>query len=137
MAPLLLDTCVILDILDKESLWHVWAKESFRELTKTHNAVINPIIFSELCAGMESPAAVLKLLDRLNIGEQPLNHETLFLAAKAFIKYRKRGGPKTGVLPDFYIGAQAAVCQWPLVSRDKGRYSSYFPSVLVIMPEPH
>ena len=86
---------------------------------------------------MESPAAVLKLLDRLNIGEQPLNHETLFLAAKAFIKYRKRGGPKTGVLPDFYIGAQAAVCQWPLVSRDKGRYSSYFPSVLVIMPEPH
>ncbi|WP_067583049.1 type II toxin-antitoxin system VapC family toxin [Endozoicomonas ascidiicola] len=135
MQALLLDTCVILDLLDRESHWHEWAKESFRELTKTHDAVINPIVFSELCAGMESPAAVLKLLGKLNINEQPLNHEALFLAAKAFIQYRRRGGQKTGVLPDFYIGAQAAVCQWPLISRDKGRYTSYFPSVNVIMSD--
>jgi len=135
MALILLDTCVILDILDKKSHWHTWAKETFRDLTKAHDAVVNPIIFSELCAGMESPAAVQELLDKLNIGEQALNHETLFLAAKAFVKYRKRGGQKTGVLPDFYIGAQAAVCHWPLVSRDKGRYTSYFPSVTVIMPD--
>lgn len=135
MALILLDTCVILDILDKESYWHTWAKETLRELTKTYDAVINPIIFSELCAGMESPAAVLKLLSRLNIGERPLNHDTLFLAAKAFLKYRKQGGEKTGVLPDFYIGAQAAVCKWPLISRDKGRYTSYFPTISVIMPD--
>lgn len=135
MHALLLDTCVILDILDRESHWHEWAKASFRELTKTHDAVINPIVFSELCAGMASPAAVLKLLGKLNINEQPLNHEALFLAAKAFIQYRRRGGQKTGVLPDFYIGAQAAVCQWPLISRDKGRYTRYFPSVHVIMPD--
>ena len=137
MPPLLLDTCVILDILDRNSHWHTWAKQQLRELGKTHEPVINPIIFSELCAGMDSPQAVLKLLSRLNIGEQPLNHETLFLAAKAFIKYRKQGGQKTGVLPDFFIGAQAAVCEWPLVSRDKGRYSSYFPTIHIIMPDPN
>ena len=137
MQPLLLDTCVILDILDRDSHWHSWAKDQFREFTKTHDPVINPIIFSELCAGMESPEAVLNLLNRLKISEQSLNHETLFLAAKAFIKYRKRGGQKTGVLPDFYIGAQAAVCNYPLISRDKGRYTSYFPSVQVIMPDTH
>ncbi len=133
MEPVLLDTSVILDILDRDSHWHSWAKETFREFSKTHIATVNPIIFSELCAGMESPADVLKLLDKLNISEQPLNHDALFLAAKAFIKYRKRGGQKTGVLPDFYIGAQAAVCKWPLISRDKGRYTSYFPTVKVIM----
>ena len=137
MESLLLDTCIILDILDPGSHWNTLSKEQLRERQKNHRPLINPIIFSELCAGMESPQAVLKLLKTLGISEQPLDHETLFLAAKAYIRYRKQGGKKTGVLPDFYIGAQAAVHQWPLVSRDKGRYTSYFPSVQVIMPEPH
>ena len=137
MQPLLLDTCVILDILDSDSHWHTWSKETLRELRKKHIPTINPIIFSELCAGMESPQAVLKLLNRLGIDESSLNHEALFLAAKAYIQYRKQGGKKTGVLPDFYIGAQAAVQKWPLVSRDKGRYTSYFPTVQVIMPDAH
>lgn len=137
MRPLLLDTCVILDILDSGSHWHAWAKDQFRALTKIHHPVINPIVFSELCAGMETPEQVLALLRRLGISEQPMSHESLFLAAKAFIKYRRRGGQKTGVLPDFYIGAQAAVHDWPLISRDKGRYTSYFPTVQVIMPDAH
>ena len=137
MQTTLLDTCVILDILDNKSHWHTWSKETLRELSKTHTPVINPIIFSELCAGMESPEAVLSLLNSLGIRECALNHEPLFLAAKAYIKYRKQGGKKTGVLPDFYIGAQAAVHQWPLVSRDKGRYSSYFPTVHLVMPDTH
>ena len=129
MPPLLLDTCVILDILDSDSHWHSWAKDQFRELSKTYDPVVNPIIFSELCAGMESPEIVLSLLHRLKITEQTLNHETLFLAAKAqFIKYRKRF---------ITIGAQAAVHNWPLISRDKGRYTSYFPTVQVIMPDAH
>lgn len=86
---------------------------------------------------MESPQAVLNLLKRLGIDECPLNHETLFLAAKAYLQYRKQGGKKTGVLPDFYIGAQAAVHNWPLISRHKGRYTSYFPSVNIIMSAAH
>ncbi|WP_422463462.1 type II toxin-antitoxin system VapC family toxin [Endozoicomonas sp. ALB115] len=135
MPNLLIDTCVILDILDRESRWHNWSKDQFRHLSKTHSPVINPIVFSELCAGMESPAVVLQLLSSLSISEQSLNHETLFLAAKAFVQYKKRGGTKTGVLPDFYIGAQAAVCSWPLISRDKGCFTRYFPTVQVIMPE--
>ncbi len=137
MLPLLLDTCVILDILDKKSHWHTWSKDQLRKLSNTHAPVINPIIFSELCAGMESPEKVLTLLSRLGINEQSLSHESLFLAAKAFIRYRKRGGQKTGVLADFYIGAQAAVHSWPLITRDKGRYTSYFPTVNVILPESH
>lgn len=137
MRALLLDTCVILDILDDGSHWHTWSKDQFRALTKIHTPVINPVVFSELCAGMESPEQVLALLHRLGISEQPLSHESLFLAAKAFIKYRRRGGSKTSVLPDFYIGSQAAVHDWPLISRDKGRYTSYFPTVQIIMPDAH
>ena len=137
MKTILLDTCVILDILDQETNWHQWSKNTLRELSHTSNLVINPIIFSELCAGMASPQEVLAMLKSLSITEQPLTHEALFLAAKAFLQYRRRGGSKTGVLPDFFIGAQAAVCSWELMSRDKGRYTSYFPTVRMILPEVH
>ena len=137
MTTVLLDTCVILDILDPDSAWHQWSKDTLRELRKSQSVVINPIVFSELCTGMASPEEVLALLHSLSITEKPLNHETMFLAAKAFLQYRRKGGRKTGVLPDFFIGAQAAVAGWPLVSRDKGRFSTYFPTVELIMPEPH
>ena len=137
MPMVLLDTCLILDILDPASNWHEWSKSTLRELSTRHSLVINPIVFSELCAGMNSPEEVLSLLSTLNIKEEPLTHEALFLAAKAFLQYRRRGGAKTGVLPDFFIGAQAAVSKWSLVSRDKGRYSSYFPSVELVIPPSH
>ncbi|MGI9277763.1 MAG: type II toxin-antitoxin system VapC family toxin [Endozoicomonas sp.] len=137
MATVLLDTCIILDILDPGNAWHQWSKDTLRELRKSHSVVINPIIFSELCTGMASPEETLVLLHSLSITEKPLTHEALFLAAKAFLQYRRKRGKKTGVLPDFFIGAQAAVADWSLVSRDKGRFSSYFPTVQLIMPGSH
>lgn len=137
MTTTLIDTCIILDILDRNSTWHQWSKERFKRLSETSTLVINPIIFSELCAGMDSAEEVLSLMHSLALSEAPLSHETLFLASKAYLIYRKNGGVKTGVLPDFYIGAQAAVHQWSLLSRDKGRYTSYFPSVDVILPSSH
>ena len=128
MALILLDTCVILDILDKASHWHTWAKETLRELTKTYDAVINPIIFSELCAGMESPAAVLKLLNRLNIGEQPLNHDTLFLAAKAFLKYRKQGGKKNRGATGFLYWSTGSRVQMAVNQPGQGALHQLFPN---------
>ena len=99
MTPALLDTCVILDILDTKSDWHQWSKNTPRELRKNHPVVINPIVFSELCTGMASPGEALAVLRSLSITEQPLSHDVLFLAAKAFLQYRSKGGKK----PEFFL----------------------------------
>jgi len=75
------------------------------------------------------------LFESLGFAMKPIPREALFLAGKAFLQYKRRKGEKGNVLPDFFIGAHAAVAGYPLVSRDKGRFSTYFPSVELIIPE--
>ncbi len=113
-------------------------KMSIRKLLKLFYArslVINPIIYAECSVGYDRIEEVDALFEHLGFIIKPIPREALFLAGKAFLQYRKRQGQKGNVLPDFFIGAHAAVSGYQLVTRDRGRFSTYFPSVELIMPD--
>jgi len=135
MSIILIDTCVVTDLASPESHWFEWSAETLEQLDKNNTFVINPIIYAECSVGFERIEEVEALFEHLNFAIKPMPKEALFLAGKAFLQYKKRKGGKTNVLPDFFIGAHAAVADYQLMTRDKGRFSTYFPSVELIMPE--
>ena len=135
MAVILIDTCVVTDLSDPQSAWFEWSAATLERLDQNNTFIINPIIYAECSVGFERIEEVEALFSHLGFDSKPLPKEALFLAGKAFLQYKKRKGGKTNVLPDFFIGAHAAVEGYQLISRDKGRFSTYFPSVKLIMPE--
>lgn len=135
MATLLIDTCVVTDLANPESAWFEWSASTLERLDQNNTFVINPIIYAECSVGFERIEEVEALFKHLGFESKPIPKEALFLAGKAFLQYKKRKGGKTNVLPDFFIGAHAAVAGYQLITRDKGRFSTYFPSVELIMPE--
>lgn len=104
-------------------------------LDSNHTLVINPIIYTECSIGYARIEEVEALFKHLGFGMKTLPREALLLAGKAFFEYRKRQGQKGNVLPNFFIGAHAAVSGYQLITRDKGRFSTYFPTVELIMPD--
>ena len=135
MAVILIDTCVVTDLADPDSTWFEWSAATLERLDQNNTFVINPIIYAECSVGFERIEEVEALFDHLGFASKPIPKEALFLAGKAFLQYKKRKGGKTNVLPDFFIGAHAAVSAYQLITRDKGRFSTYFPGVELIMPE--
>ncbi len=129
----IVDSNVILDIAHDDPTWGDW---SDRQLTKYQPAglVTNPVIYAELCAGAKRQSDVDRLVKELKLESVELSRQALFLAAKAFLQYRRRGGSKTSPLPDFFIGAQASVLGLRLLTRDKARYHTYFPKLRLICP---
>lgn len=135
MGIILIDTCVVTDLADPESAWFEWSAETLENLDQNNTMVINPIIYAECSVGFKRIEEVEALFNHLGFESKAIPKESLFLAGKAFLQYKKRKGGKTNVLPDFFIGAHAAVAGYQLITRDKGRFSTYFPSVELIMPE--
>ncbi|MGZ8172123.1 MULTISPECIES: type II toxin-antitoxin system VapC family toxin [Methylobacter] len=135
MAVILIDSCVVTDLADPESAWFEWSASTLERLDQNNTMVINPIIYSECSVGFERIEEVDSLFESLGFAMAPIPREALFLAGKAFLQYKRRKGEKGNVLPDFFIGAHAAISSYALVSRDKGRFSTYFPSVELIIPE--
>jgi len=135
MSIILIDTCVVTDLASPESQWFEWSAETLERLDQNNTFVINPIIYAECSVGFERIEEVEALFNHLGFSSKPIPKEALFLAGKAFFQYKKRKGGKTNVLPDFFIGAHAAVAGYQLMTRDKGRFNTYFPSVELIMPE--
>ena len=131
--PVLVDSNVVLYIVNDDLVWADWSDGQMTRLQPT-GLLVNPMIYAELCAGSETASEVDGILDQLKLEYQELSREALFLAAKAFLKYRKQGGTKTAALPDFFIGAHAAVLGIPILTRDPGRYKTYFPGVPLICP---
>lgn len=134
MAVVLVDSCVILDLADHESPWYQWSAETLEQLDPYHTFVINPIIYAECSVGYERIEEVEALFEHLGFAIDPIPKEALFLAGKAFLQYKKHKGGKDKVLPDFFIGAHAAVSDYRLITRDRGRFSTYFPDLPLIMP---
>jgi len=134
MTAILIDTCIITDLASPNSEWFEWSASTLEKLDTNNTFIINPIIYTECSVGFTTIEEVESLFDALGFAIQPIPKEALFLAGKAFLQYKKRKGSKTNVLPDFFIGAHAAVMGYPLISRDKGRFSTYFPSVELIIP---
>jgi predicted nucleic acid-binding protein len=135
MAVILIDSCVVTDLADPDGAWFEWSASTLEKLDQDNTLVINPIIYAECSVGFERIEEVEALFEHLGFAMRPLPREALFLAGKAFLQYRKRKGQKGNVLPDFFIGAHAAVAGYRLISRDKGHFSAYFPSVDLILPE--
>lgn len=135
MAYILIDTCVVTDLANPESAWFEWSAETLEKLDQQHTFVINPIIYSECSVGFETIEEVEALFKHLRFTIKPMPKEALFLAGKVFLQYKRRKGGRNNVLPDFFIGAHAAVSGYRLITRDKGRFSTYFPHLDLIMPE--
>lgn len=130
----LVDTNVILDIATRDPRWHDWSMERLSQGLLSGGIAINPLIYAEISAGYPTEHDIDDILTDLEIRRLPLPYDAAFLAGKAFLAYRKRGGTKRSPLPDFYIGAHAATAGLPLLTRDPTRYRSYFPNITLIAP---
>lgn len=131
---LLVDTNVLIDVLEDDPEWADWSIAQLRAQSKVHPLTINPIIYAELSLTFSKVEALDKAIANLGLAILELPRATLFLAGKAFVQYRRQGGKANNVLADFFIGAHAAVLGCSLLTRDIQRYHSYFPSVKLITP---
>lgn len=132
---LLVDTNVLVDVLEDDSQWAEWSIQRLRAQSKVHPLAINPVIYAELSVTFSTVEALDKAVEHMELLVQEIPRPALFLAGKAFVRYRREGGTKTNVLADFFVGAHAAVVGLPLLTRDPRRYRSYFPTVTLIAPE--
>lgn len=131
---LVVDTDVLIDVLQDDQEWADWSIRQLRAQAQIHELVINPIIYAELSMLYESFDAFENVVASLQLQFQELPRAALFLAGKAFLRYRHQGGMKQNVLADFFIGAHAAVASCALLTRDPQRYRTYFPTVKLLTP---
>ena len=134
MSEVLVDSNVILDILSEDPQWFEWSAQMLTDYANQGVLVIDPIIYAEVSIGFNQPEEVEAALPEEFFRRDPLPYAAAFLAGQSFLEYRQRGGTKRSPLPDFYIGAHAAVTNIPLLTRDVNRYRTYFPSVRLITP---
>lgn len=132
---MLVDTNVLVDVLENDPTWADWSIAQLRAQAQIHRLVINPVIYAELSLTFITVEALDATLADLQISVIATPKPALFLAGKAFVQYRRKGGTKSNVLADFFIGAHAAVAGLPVLTRDVRLYASYFPTVRLIAPE--
>lgn len=131
---IVVDSNVILDIVTEDKRWFQWSSEALAHYSEIHVLVINPIIYSEVSIGFDRIEDVEAVLSPMLFRHDPIPWEAAFLAGKCFLRYRKKGGDKRSPLPDFFVGAHAAVLGIPLLTRDASRYRTYFPKLRLIAP---
>ncbi len=131
----LVDSNILLDVFTEGSAWLEWSLLQLENAALRGPLLINDVIYAETSIRFERAEAFDKALADAGITITPTPRLALFLAGKAFTRYRGSGGGRTGVLPDFFIGAHAEVDRLPLLTRDTRRYRSYFPAVKLIAPE--
>jgi hypothetical protein len=134
MAGTLVDSNVILDVLTEDTRWYAWSSNTLARCANEGPLYINPIIYAEVSIGVATIEELEEVLPPESFPRLPIPLEAAFLAGKAFLRYRKRKGTKITPLPDFFIGAHAAVAGLQLLTRDSRRYRTYFPSVGIIAP---
>jgi predicted nucleic acid-binding protein len=134
MVAVLIDSNVILDVMTEDPRWFSWSSEAIAEAADSARLVINPIIYAEVSVRYSRIEDLDAALPKAMIEREDLPYESAFLAGKAFTAYRRRGGAKQSPLPDFFIGAHAAVAGYRLMTRDAARYRTYFPRLALITP---
>lgn len=132
---LLVDTNVLIDVLEDDPAWADWSVRQLRAQAQVHDLLINPVIYAELSLLFDSVAATDKVINDMGLVLAELPRAALFLAGRAHVKYRQGGGTRSNVLADFFIGAHAAVAGCGILTRDDRRYRNYFPTVPLITPE--
>lgn len=130
----LVDSNVLLDILTEDPTWMAWSLDALAHAAETGPLYINPIIYAEVSVRFSRVEDLDDALPPADFRRLDLPWAAAFLAGKAFLAYRRKGGRRTSTLPDLYIGAHAAVGQLGLLTRDQGRFRTYFPSVELTSP---
>jgi|SRR5208283_3054982 len=131
---ILVDTNVLLDVVANDPKWANWSLSQLDAASATDHLAINPVIYSELSIAFARIEELEAVIADASLSVEPIPREALFLAGKVFLDYRRRRGTKHHVLPDFYIGAQALIMHWPILTRDIARYRTYFPTLQLIAP---
>jgi hypothetical protein len=132
VKPVLVDSSVILDVATKDPVWCEWSGDALAAATDAGAVVINPLIYAEVSVRYATVEELDVLLTTFK--REHLPYAAGFLAGKCYRKYRNRGGRRTSPMPDFYIGAHAAVTKYSLLTRDPKIYRTYFPSLKLITP---
>lgn len=132
---ILVDTCVLLDVVQDDPHWGDWSQSQLERALGHGGLAIDPIVYAELSVWYDDLARLEQTLAAFGAVFEELPREALFLAGKAFRQYRARRGTRSSVLPDFFIGAHAAVCGMPILTRDTARFRTYFPGVALLAPQ--
>lgn len=131
---MLVDTNILVDVLENDPEWAEWSIGQLQAQSRVHRLVINPIIYAELSLAFTTFELLDEAVEGMALEMVEIPRPALFLAGKAFLQYRRKGGAKGNVLGDFFVGAHAAVSGLPLLTRDPRSYLAYFPSVTVVSP---
>lgn len=134
MTPVLVDTNVILDVVTNDPSWSSWSADALRRAADESVILVNPIVFGELSVAYPTIEDLDAALASNDLQREAIPYPAAFLAGKAYQDYRRRGGDRRSPLPDFYIGAHAAVSGYRLLTRDPRRYRTYFPRLVLIAP---
>jgi hypothetical protein len=134
VKPILVDSSVLLDVATNDPVWGAWSSEALARCAQEAVLVVNPLIYAEVSIGFARIEDLEAALPPDVFRRASLPYEAAFLAGKSFLSYRKRGGKRRSPLPDFYIGAHAAVAGFRLLTRDPRRYRTYFPTVQLVAP---
>ena len=131
---ILVDTNVLLDVLQDDPVWAEWSLTQLESASVVDRLAINDVIYAELSIAFARIEDLEAVIEQTALQLEPMPREALFLAGKAFMAYRRAAGSRQQLLPDFFVGAQAAVLGCPLLTRDARRYRTYFPSVQLVSP---
>ena len=133
MVAVLVDCNVFLDVFTEDATWSEWSSRALEQAADSSRFVINPGIFAELSVHFDTIEGLDAALPPV-VQREAIPFEAAFLAGKCFLTYRRRGGAKTSPLPDFFIGAHAAIANYRLLTRDANRYRTYFPKLPLMIP---
>jgi predicted nucleic acid-binding protein len=134
MRGILVDSNIILDVFLDDPNWADWSESKLEKFSSITKLFINPVVYTEVSVGFKRIEELESALNRADFQMLEIPKEALFLAGKAFLQYRKNRGTKRSPLPDFYIGAHAAILEMDLITRDESRYRTYFPTIKLISP---
>jgi len=129
-----IDSNIFFDMWDHDPVWQQWSTSRFLTISTTEEAAINHAIYAELSPRFDAQIELDRVLASLEVTVLDISAEAAFYAGHAHLKYRRHGGSKSGVLADFFIGAQALIENAPILTRDPRRYRTYFPAVRLITP---
>ena len=135
MTAVLIDSNVLLDVMTEDARWFAWSATSIERAADRFRLVVNPVIYAEVSIRYSQIEELDVALPKTMFDREAIPYEAAFLAGKSFVAYRRRGGSKRTPLPDFFIGAHAAVAGYQLMTRDAARYRTYFPKLRLIAPD--
>ena len=135
MAGILIDSNILLDLMTEDARWFWWSAEALERVAGRFRLVVNPVIYAEVSVRYSRIEDLEEALPKGLFDREAIPFEAAFLAGKSFLAYRRRGGTKRSPLPDFFVGAHAAIAGYSLLTRDATRYRTYFPRLPLIAPD--